>query len=151
MLIRNALLGLTLGTLLAGTAIAEEIDAEAYISYREDLMQSAKAHNKALSSILKGKIKAPENLKGHAATLQLDTDAFNTCLDSGQFAEEVQKDFEDGQAAGVSGTPAFFINGRMVAGALPFDAFSQIIDEELERAGVEPPAKEEAEEVAKTE
>jgi protein-disulfide isomerase len=38
-------------------------------------------------------------------------------------------------ALGVSGTPAFFINGRFVSGALPFEQFQSIIDEELQRAG----------------
>lgn len=86
---------------------------------------------------------ADTDLKKHAVELELDADSFNTCLDEGRYTEEVQKDFEDGQAVGVAGTPAFFINGRLVAGALPFDAFSKIIDEELERAGIEPPVKEE--------
>ena len=38
----------------------------------------------------------------------------------------------DGEAAGVNGTPAFYINGRMISGAQPFDVFKRIIDEELE-------------------
>jgi protein-disulfide isomerase len=37
-----------------------------------------------------------------------------------------------GEEAGVNGTPAFFINGRMISGAQPFDAFKRVIDEELE-------------------
>jgi protein-disulfide isomerase len=44
----------------------------------------------------------------------------------------VEKDILEGNEAGVSGTPAFFINGRMLTGAQPFDAFKRIIDEELE-------------------
>jgi len=86
---------------------------------------------------------ADTDLKKYATELELDADSFNACLDEGRYAEEVQKDFEDGQAVGVSGTPAFFVNGRMVAGALPFEAFSKIIDEELERAGIEPPVQDE--------
>jgi protein-disulfide isomerase len=38
---------------------------------------------------------------------------------------------EAGEAAGVSGTPAFFINGRVLSGAQPFEAFKRVIDEEL--------------------
>ena len=38
-----------------------------------------------------------------------------------------------GNDAGVNGTPAFFINGRMISGAQPFEAFKKIIDEELSR------------------
>ena len=47
------------------------------------------------------------------------------------FKAAVEKDVQDGQEAGVSGTPAFFINGRMIDGAQPFEKFQEIIDEEL--------------------
>jgi protein-disulfide isomerase len=40
----------------------------------------------------------------------------------------------DGQAVGVSGTPAFFINGRMLSGAQPFEKFKSVIDSELASA-----------------
>ena len=53
------------------------------------------------------------------------------CLDSNKFESEVKKDFRDGQAAGVRGTPAFFINGKLLSGAQPFGAFKQAIDAEL--------------------
>ena len=48
---------------------------------------------------------------------------------------ELDADLESGQRHGVSGTPAFFINGRLLSGAQPFANFQQIIDEELESAG----------------
>ncbi len=80
-----------------------------------------------------------DDLKAHAATLQLDAAAFAECYDSKKHEEEVNKDLEDGAAVGVSGTPAFFINGRMVTGAQPFEAFAQVIDDELERKGLTPP------------
>jgi protein-disulfide isomerase len=47
----------------------------------------------------------------------------------------VRRDLADGQAAGVSGTPAFLINGRFISGAQPFEAFKEIIDEELKAKG----------------
>jgi len=72
-----------------------------------------------------------ESLKQFASELSLDTSKFNNCLDSGKMAAEVKKDFEDGQSYGVSGTPAFFINGIPLVGAQPFEAFKQIIDKEL--------------------
>jgi len=70
-------------------------------------------------------------LKGYARDFGLDGAAFDSLLDSGKYAEEVQKDFQDGQKAGVSGTPTFFINGKMLVGAQPFEAFEQIIEGEL--------------------
>jgi protein-disulfide isomerase len=80
------------------------------------------------------------DLKAHAATLGLDGPAFGQCLDSGRYAGLVGSDTEAGQGYGVSGTPAFFVNGRPLVGAQPFDAFAQVIDDELQRRGVAPPA-----------
>lgn len=69
-----------------------------------------------------------DSLKSYAKQLGLDTDTFNDCLDSGKQEAEVQKDLEDGRAAGVEGTPAFQINGQLVSGAQPFSVFQQVID-----------------------
>lgn len=55
----------------------------------------------------------------------------DSCLDSGKYASEVQKDLTDGQAAGGQGTPYFVINGKPLSGAQPFAAFKQVIDAEL--------------------
>ena len=73
-------------------------------------------------------------LKGYAKDLALDTATFNDCVDSGKYADEVQKDLEDGQEYGVSGTPAFFVNGFSISGAQPFAVFKDIIDKELVKA-----------------
>jgi protein-disulfide isomerase len=70
-------------------------------------------------------------IKGYAKDLKLDTKKFNTCLDSGQVAQTVKDDIAYGGQVGVSGTPAFFINGHLVSGALPYDVFKNIIDFEL--------------------
>ena len=75
-----------------------------------------------------------DKLKEYAGALGLDTGAFNECLDSGRFREQVSTDHREGQQAGVTGTPAFFINGRFLNGAQPYEAFKKIIDEELELA-----------------
>jgi protein-disulfide isomerase len=72
-----------------------------------------------------------DSFKQYASDLGLDTTKFNECLDSDKMASEVQKDFSDGSAAGVSGTPAFFINGIFISGAQPFEAFEQVIEAEL--------------------
>ncbi len=73
------------------------------------------------------------NLNTYATEIGLDMAKFETCLSSGARADEVKNDLKEGQLAGVSGTPAFFINGRFLSGAQPFDAFAAIIDEELAR------------------
>ena len=71
------------------------------------------------------------DLKQYAADLGLDTEAFDQCFDSGQFRQVVQDDYDGGNDLGVNATPAFFINGRFLSGAQPFEAFREIIDEEL--------------------
>lgn len=72
-----------------------------------------------------------EKLKALAAELKFDTGKFNSCADSNKYFSEIEKDIQDGAAAGVSGTPAYFINGKFLSGAQPFENFKQIIDEEL--------------------
>lgn len=70
--------------------------------------------------------------KQYAGEIGLNTSEFNKCLDSGKMASEVKKDFQDGQSYGVSGTPAFFVNGEMLVGAQPIGVFRQVIDKYLE-------------------
>jgi protein-disulfide isomerase len=82
-----------------------------------------------------------ENIKTYAKELGLEIARFEQCLNSGKRAVEVAKDFQDGKSAGVSGTPAFFINGRFLSGAQPFKNFAVIIDDELIRAGAKIPPK----------
>jgi protein-disulfide isomerase len=72
-------------------------------------------------------------LKARAAKLQLDAAAFNACLQSGKFTDRVKQDVRDGSLAGVSGTPALFINGRLLTGAQPYAEIAKVIEEELHR------------------
>jgi protein-disulfide isomerase len=70
-------------------------------------------------------------LKEGAKTAGVDQAKFDGCLDSGKFADKVKASTKAGQEAGVSGTPAFFINGRLISGAQPFDKFKEMIEQEL--------------------
>jgi protein-disulfide isomerase len=72
------------------------------------------------------------DLKQHATSIGLDAAKFNTCFESHTYAKDVDADVKEADANGVSGTPAFFINGRSIDGAQPFEAFKRIIDEEIE-------------------
>jgi protein-disulfide isomerase len=71
------------------------------------------------------------DLKADAAALGLDMTAFGACVDGHQTKAEVDQDMKDGEALGVTGTPAFFVNGRSLEGAQPLSAFVALIDEEL--------------------
>jgi protein-disulfide isomerase len=73
----------------------------------------------------------PADLRQHAIDLGLDGKRFNACLDSHKYAQRVESDISAGNEAGVNGTPAFFINGRLISGAQPFEEFKKIIDDEL--------------------
>ena len=73
------------------------------------------------------------DLKRRAEVMKLDTAAFNSCLDSGRAAEAVKKDAAEGSQAGVTGTPALFINGRLLTGAQPYNEIRDIIEDELKR------------------
>jgi len=78
-----------------------------------------------------GKSFSKENLKQFAADLDLDTEAFNECLDSGKFTQFVQSQRSVAQQIGVSSTPTFLINGEPVVGAQPFPAFESVIEQAL--------------------
>lgn len=72
-----------------------------------------------------------ENLIASAKDLGLDTKKFEQCLGSEDKKAIVQADMAQASELGVQGTPGFFINGRFLGGAFPFEAFKEIIDKEI--------------------
>jgi protein-disulfide isomerase len=73
------------------------------------------------------------DVKRWAGEIGLDATVFNECLDSERHKAEVQKDYNDGADVGMNGTPVFFINGRALVGAHPFQTFQKVIEEELKK------------------
>lgn len=71
---------------------------------------------------------AKPRLQSFAADLRLQTEAFNTCLDSGRYVGRVQADTEDGIQKGVAATPTLFVNDRKLEGVPSFDTLRQIIE-----------------------
>jgi protein-disulfide isomerase len=78
-----------------------------------------------------------EQLKKYARSLGIDAPAFDRCLEEGKYAADVQKDYEDGVAAGIQGTPTLFlgktrgddaIQGIAIRGAQPVTGFRRAID-----------------------
>ena len=69
-----------------------------------------------------------------AQDLKLDMTKFNTCLTSGTYDSVVDAGLASGQAAGVSGTPATFVNGTLVSGAVPYATFKKMIDDAIAKA-----------------
>lgn len=74
-----------------------------------------------------------DKFKQWAKDIGLNADQFNNCLDTGKYTQKVQTDEQEGQQKGVQGTPATFVNGQLVSGALPYDSFKQVIDQALSK------------------
>lgn len=72
-----------------------------------------------------------ENLVRFAGDIGLDTDAFRTCYQNKDSAQEIAKDARDGQRIGASGTPTFFLNGIRIPGAQPLSVFENAIEQLL--------------------
>ena len=70
-------------------------------------------------------------LKTYARDMGMDAQRFNKCLDGGEMERTVSEDLAAGTSAGVTGTPAFFINGIPLVGNQPFAKFEKVIDIEL--------------------
>jgi protein-disulfide isomerase len=79
---------------------------------------------------------SPADLTKRAADVGLEPAAFEACMSARKYESLVKTNFDDGAAAGVTGTPAFFINGRSLVGAQPIEQFRAIINDELSRKGV---------------
>ncbi len=69
----------------------------------------------------------------YAKALKLDDKQFDSCLASGKYKSQVERDAQEGTQAGISGTPGFFINGAQLTGAQAPDTFIRIIEDELAR------------------
>ncbi len=61
----------------------------------------------------------------------MDSKKLQTCLDSKKYDSRFDAEVAEGTAAGVSGTPAFFVNGKLVEGAVPYSQIKALIDSEL--------------------
>ncbi len=82
-------------------------------------------HNKLFTQ---GVVGGVDTYKKYASDLSLDTEKFNTCLDSGKTAAKVKSDAAEGSAIGVTGTPSFVINNKKYVGAQPYSAFQLALD-----------------------
>jgi protein-disulfide isomerase len=70
-------------------------------------------------------------IKSYAKNLRLKTKDFNKCLDDGKYAQKVKDEVAEGGKYGVTGTPAFLLNGHLISGALPYEFFQRAIEFEL--------------------
>ncbi len=78
---------------------------------------------------------ADEDLRGYATSLGLDVARWNKDRASSEVAAAIAADQAEARRLGTTGTPAFFINGRFLSGAQPYEVFKQRIDAELKKEG----------------
>jgi protein-disulfide isomerase len=76
-----------------------------------------------------------KRLNAMAEQLGLDLNKFSDCMSSNKFLDQVNQDFSDGSAAGVTGTPSFLINGKLITGAQPLSVFQKEIEAALQASG----------------
>ncbi len=120
-----------LGPESQGAALASQCAADQgkFWAYHDKLFDVESAdgveHNGNLNEAL---------FKSIAADLGLDGAKFGSCLSSQKYKAEVEKDYSDGVAAGVQGTPATFINGKLISGAVPYATFKAEIEAALKAA-----------------
>ena len=93
-------------------------DQEAFWPYHDILVANPGSYSRS-------------NLKRYADILGLDTSAFDDCLDSGRYTEEIQNLRAEGQAKGMTSTPTLFINGQKMVGRQPFESYQEVIEGEL--------------------
>jgi protein-disulfide isomerase len=96
-----------------------------------------------------------ESMITQAGELGMNADLFTACISDRTYQERVDADMKEARGFGITGTPGFMINGRVLTGAQPLEAFEAIIDEELTLKGIAVPPKPEpakaTEEAASTE
>lgn len=114
----------------AAECVREKGGDEAYFKYHDKLFseQNILDSGNPNGQVTKTVVYTNDDLKDWAKEIGYD---ISSCLDSGKYKSEVEKDTADAQRAGGSGTPYFVINGKVLSGAQPFSAFKQIIDGEL--------------------
>lgn len=106
-------------------------DQNKFWEYHDQLFGNQNATNQAFSSGKEADLN--KQLTNYAKDVGLNVGDFTACLSSKKHAKSVEDDMKAGEEAGVSSTPSFFVNGRPIAGALPFAEFKKVIDEELAR------------------
>ena len=74
---------------------------------------------------------SPEDLKALAVRLGLDASRFNRCFEQSKYQKQIMQSAAEGKRLGVTGTPTFYVDGRELVGAVPYDNFTKTIDEEL--------------------
>jgi protein-disulfide isomerase len=113
---------------LANHSKAPAAHAAAEAAYRQDRFWEM--HDKIFAS---QREMSPEKYREYAAEIGLDVEQFDRDIGSAEVKSRIDADKSEAERLGTTGTPHFFINGRSLRGAKPYETFKEIIDEELAR------------------
>jgi len=126
---------------LAGEAAYCAQDQDKYWEFHDWLFQNQRTMNR-------------ETMIAQAGEMEMDVEAFEACVEAQTYAGRVVADAQEARSFGITGTPGFLVNGRVLTGAQPLETFEKVINEELERKGIdipkEPAAEEPVEETEET-
>lgn len=111
-----------------GALCAHEQDKKKFWAMHDELFHMGDDHDHSSHGHNHG---GKMDLNEIAKKIGLDVKKFQECQKSKRFMAAIEADKKQGQEAGVKSTPTFFVNGRMISGAVPVEQFSEIIDEEL--------------------
>ena len=104
------------------------MEQDAYWAYHDTLFANQAGENQGAF--------AEDRLIRMAEELDMDVDAFEDCLDSEKYRDEIMDETQQGQADGINATPTFIINGTRVEGVSNYESFRQVIEDALREAGV---------------
>lgn len=107
---------------IAAECAREQGGDETYFEYHDLIFENTTSNGNGMEK---------SQLYDLADELSLNQAEFKDCLDSEKFKEEVAKDLADGGEYGITGTPGFFVNGWIIKGAVPYESFEKIIEQEL--------------------
>ncbi len=105
--------------MLAANAARCAGEQDAYLAMHDALFANQDAWS--------GRSDADTLFNQYAAEMELDETQFATCLAEARYQEQIVADLNEGASFGVSGTPAFFLNGYFLSGAQPYDTFVDAI------------------------
>jgi protein-disulfide isomerase len=106
---------------LAAECVRDQLGDDGYFEMHDAIF--------ADQGVLKGD--AVAGLAGLAEGIVADMVAYNECVESDKFKDEIEADAADAASVGITGTPGFIINGKLVSGAQPYEVFEAIIEEGL--------------------
>lgn len=113
---------------LAGEAALCAQDQGQYWEFHDWLFENQRTMNR-------------DNMIAQAGELGMNAELFTACVDEGTYRSKVDADMKEARGFGITGTPGFMINGRVLTGAQPIEAFEEVIDQELTLKGIEVPPK----------